>query len=181
MDALHLRSGFELETICNYPEAFTHETILFNNISMYFSQDRLSDIRGSLIRYVGSGNITISNSKLYAYGTTSNYKNPIEIHQSMNCNPVDPEERKITHLSNNITLPQNPYQNRFTSIYILFMTEGYNRHIHFLFGNSTLNNIDNSYFTIFNVYSAHNSRITFENNVLTNCSGLNNIKAKEMA
>ena len=80
-----------------------------------------------MISYYGAGNITIDTASWGAYGSNVNDITPLEIRSSPDWNPADNEYRFIEIKNIAISLPSNPYRDRFTQIYIDYSTDGYTR------------------------------------------------------
>ena len=148
MDSYNLLGGFDNYIVCNYPEAFLDDHMIVKNLTVYNSQARQFDITGRFLSYFGSGNFTLDTADISAYGTNINEINHLEIKSDPSCNPKDTAYRVIDVGRIKTTLPDNPYEDRFTETYIVHRTDGYSRIIDIKYHDNTHIDIANNRYSI---------------------------------
>lgn len=72
--------GFVMRIKCNYPEAYTTGYLLFDNVTVENSGDKIVSIKEPFLIHTGSENLTVTNSNIQIYGTLSENAKPFEKH-----------------------------------------------------------------------------------------------------
>ena len=109
--------GFVMQIGWNYPEAYVHGTILINNVTWDNMVIRTAPYRQSLLIEDGPENITVSNSIIKFYGSTSEDRCQVEKHLNSLWMPDDDSPQIVTFDNNYWSLPTNPQGDRYIWFY----------------------------------------------------------------
>ena len=170
MDYYNLMGGFDNYIVWNYPEAYLFDQVVIKNFTAYQSQERQFNVKGRMLSYYGVGNFTLNTASWGAYGSNVNDITPIEIRSSPDWNPQDTYYRFIEISDIEISLPENPYGDRFTQIYIDYGTDGYTRIVDIKYHDNYHFNITNSFYSTIGFYVSSTVSIFISNCTFTNSS-----------
>ena len=170
MDYYNLMGGFDNYIVWNYPEAYLFDQVVIKNFTAYQSQERQFNVKGRMLSYYGVGNFTLNTASWGAYGSNVNDITPIEIRSSPDWNPQDAYYRFIEIGDIEISLPENPYGDRFTQIYIDYGTDGYTRIVDIKYHDNYHFNITNSFYSTIGFYVSSTVSVFISNCTFTNSS-----------
>ena len=175
MDYYNLIGGFDNYIVWNYPEAYLFDQVVIRNFTAYQSQERQLDVKGKMLSYYGVGNFTLNTASWGVYGIKLNSITPIEIRSSPDWNPQDTYYRFIEINDIEISLPENPYGDRFTQIYIDYGTAGYTRIVDVKYHDNYHFNITNSFYSIIGFFVSPTVSVFISNCTFINSNAYNGI------
>ena len=152
MDFYGMMGGIYINADWNYPGASITGDIYMNNVIAINSQTRIVQLMNGLLFYSGPANVTIQNSNILLYGSLASDRSLIEIQLDNECLPNDENIQTITMNNNLITLPSNPYSDKFIKFYINVI-DSYPRKIVGNFLNNDISNVESNLSPIFSFVS----------------------------
>ena len=169
MDFYGMMGGIYINADWNYPGASITGDIYMNNVIAINSQTRIVQLMNGLLFYSGPANVTIQNSNILLYGSLASDRSLIEIQLDNECLPNDENIQTITMNNNLITLPSNPYSDKFIKFYINVI-DSYPRKIVGNFLNNDISNVESNLSPIFSFVFTTISEIIIANNKIANIS-----------
>ena len=169
MDFYGMMGGIYINADWNYPGASITGDIYMNNVTAINSQTRIVQLMNGLLFYSGPANVTIQNSNILLYGSLASDRSLIEIQLDNECLPNDENIQTITMNNNLITLPSNPYSDKFIKFYVNVI-DSYPRKIVGNFLNNDISNVESNLSPIFSFVFTTISEIIIANNKIANVS-----------
>ena len=169
MDFYGMMGGIYINADWNYPGASITGDIFLNNVTAINSQTRIVQLMNGLLFYSGPANVTIQNSNILLYGSLASDRSLVEIQLDNECLPDDGNTQTIVMQNNFISLPSNPYSDKFIKLYINVI-DSYPREIIGNFLNNEISNVESNLSPIFSFVFTTNSVITIENTTISNVS-----------
>ena len=151
------------------PEASTTGDIYMNKVTAINSQTIIVQLMNGLLFYSDPANVTILNSNILLYGSLASDRSLIEIQLDNECLPNDENIQTITMNNNLITLPSNPYSDKFIKFYVNVI-DSYPRKIVRKFLKNDISNVESNLSHIFSFVFITISEIIIANNKIANVS-----------
>jgi hypothetical protein len=117
VDAFATSYFVHFRVLCNYPGAVMESEFVIQNVTIFDSQIRLA--MDPLILMAAPANISLINLELlnqFTYSTSG--IPPIEIIHMDSCTPNDNLLQTYTFAKISLTMPENPYNNQGTGIFL---------------------------------------------------------------
>ena len=163
--------GFVMLIGCNYPEAYVHGTVVLNNVTCDNIITRTAPYRQSLLIEDGPENVTVSNSVIKFYGSTSEDRCQIDKHLNSLWMPNDNNQQIVTLNNTYWSQPTNPQGDRYIWFYAEYIASFYRPTI-INYVNNIHENIVGTLWALNLAFVAPATYVYMAGNKFTNISGI---------
>ena len=165
-----MMGGFIMKINCNYPEAYLYGNIKIDNMTLVNRQTRVAPILEGLIVHIGPENLTVTNSYITIYGSLAEDRSIVIKRLILNTWNADIEDVQQVEVSNTYwSLPENPFEDRFNSLFSNF-DASIIRRVHWIYDGNVHEYMDDAIYPNYIVATHANTEIFLRNNIHRNLS-----------
>lgn len=174
IDHYRMAKGFTFKVDCNYPEASLLNLVSFKNITVYNSQQKTVAIEDSFISFYNAANLTISDSNIALYASSTENEPVVDISSIDSCNPDDGVKQIVNIDNTTLVLLQNDIKTRYTNVHIIII-ETNARSVDFNFSKLSFKNITNSIEPLVDIIGSSKTSLVLSNSNIQDASLLGSV------